>query len=282
MSSDYITDRPVSLRSLAGNTTGVRSSMADPNDTGQPVSQQHCTLYDLPVLYDHLMQPGPCESFYRAQAAAAGGPLLELACGTGRLTVPIAADGHEVIGLDASASMLAAARSKASSAGVPVTFLEGDMRHFSLGRRFALIILSCNSLGHMTTCDALIDCLRSVSLHLAHGGRFAFDIVNPDVALLARSADEVVDLGHGTRIRVRERATYDRASQVRTAHWQVTAPSGHGQALSPLMLRQIFPQELPLLLEAGGLRLLERYSDFERGPFHSDSANQICLAERTA
>lgn len=241
--------------------------------------QQHRAIYELPSLYDRLIQPGPCEPFYRREAAAAGGPLLELACGTGRLTVPIAADGHDVIGLDASASMLATARAKAVSAGLRIMFIEGDMRQFDLGRRFALIILSCNSLGHMTTPDALLDCLRSISRHLTHRGRFVFDIVNPDVGLLARSADEVVSLDLGAPFCVRESATYDRVSQIRTVRWRVTAPSGRVRVLAPLALRQIFPQEVPLLLEAGGLRLVRRYGNFERGPFCGDCPNQICVAE---
>ncbi len=69
--------------------------------TGRGVS-----LYDVPPLYDLVIRPGPCETYYRELARRVGGPVLELACGTGRLTIPIAADGHEVVGLDASPAML--------------------------------------------------------------------------------------------------------------------------------------------------------------------------------
>ncbi|TIP91247.1 MAG: class I SAM-dependent methyltransferase [Mesorhizobium sp.] len=71
------------------------------------------TLYDLPSLYDAVVTPGPCEPFYRRLACSTGGPILELACGTGRLTIPLALDGHEVVGLDASYPMIRAARAKA-------------------------------------------------------------------------------------------------------------------------------------------------------------------------
>ncbi len=76
------------------------------------------SLYDLAEVYDAILPPGPCEPFYREEARRAGGPVLELACGTGRLTVPLAQDGHEVVGLDASTAMLARAREKAAGAGV--------------------------------------------------------------------------------------------------------------------------------------------------------------------
>ena len=86
-------------------------------------------------LYDLAFGPGPCEPFYREEARRAAGPVLELACGTGRLTVPIARDGHEIVGLDASPTMLEAARSKAKQAGVRgATFVRADMRSFALGR----------------------------------------------------------------------------------------------------------------------------------------------------
>jgi SAM-dependent methyltransferase len=64
------------------------------------------TLYEAPELYDLAFGPGPCEPFYSEEARRAAGPVLELACGTGRLTIPIARDGHEIVGLDASPAML--------------------------------------------------------------------------------------------------------------------------------------------------------------------------------
>ena len=88
---------------------------------------KHLALYDVPPLYDLMVQPGPCERFYRDLANRVGGPILELASGSGRLTIPLALDGHEVVGLDASKSM----------------------------RSFALAIISCNSLAHLTTNEEL-------------------------------------------------------------------------------------------------------------------------------
>src|SRR5215207_5783514 len=102
---------------------------------------RHETLYDDPHLYDLIVPRGPCEPFYRSVARSTGGPVLEFACGTGRLTIPLAADGHDVVGLDSSACMLRRARAKAAEAGVPVSLMHGDMRHFALGQRFALVIV---------------------------------------------------------------------------------------------------------------------------------------------
>jgi SAM-dependent methyltransferase len=238
-------------------------------------------LYDVPKLYDLAFGPGPCEAFYREEARSAAGPVLELACGTGRLTIPIARDGHPIVGLDASPAMLEAARSKLKQAGVRgATFVLDDMRSFALQSKFALVIVSCNSLADLTTNDDLKACLSRIREHLRLGGTLAFDIVNPNVTSLARSASEVVCLDTllGCReISVRETANYDPVTQIRTANWHVRHGQHPGRELAPLCQRQIFPQELLLFLETTGLKLVARYGDFDRGPFSGESLNQICL-----
>jgi Methyltransferase domain len=178
--------------------------------------------------------------------------------------------------------MLEAARSKAKQAGVGgARFVRADMRSFALGSGFALVIISCNSLADLTTNDDLKACFCRIREHLRPGGTVAFDIVNPDVTSLARSASEVVclDTVFGCRgISVRETANYDPVTQIRTANWHVRHGEKSARILAPLCQRQIFPQELLLLLETAGLKLMARYGDFDRGPFSGESLNQICSA----
>ena len=239
------------------------------------------SLYDAPTLYDLIVRAGPCELFYRDLAHQTGGPILELACGTGRLTIPLARDGHEVVGLDDSSAMLNAAKTKAG--GSKITFVRGDMRNFDLRRRFPLVILSCNSLAHLTSNDELKSALACIVKHLACGGVFAFDVVNPDVRVLARSHSESVRLDVGpnpaSAIPVEELAAYDPVQQIRAARWRVLpGPEMPVHEIAPLNLRLFFPQELPLLLETAGLQLITRYGDFGRDPLIGDSLNQVCVA----
>jgi SAM-dependent methyltransferase len=235
------------------------------------------TLYDHPALYDRLVPPGPCEAFYDALAPA-GASVLELGCGTGRLTLPLARRGREVVGLDASAPMLSAARVKAFETGTNVRWVQGDMAHFDLGRRFDLIVVSCNSLGHMTTSQALDGCLTSVRRHLAKGGVFAFDVVNPDAKLLQRPSKERVKRADASSgLRVRESASYDADTRVREARWSVHDRDGSVREVA-FRLRQFFPDELPSLLESAGLRLTARHGDFDRNRFGARSRLQVCLA----
>jgi 2-polyprenyl-3-methyl-5-hydroxy-6-metoxy-1,4-benzoquinol methylase len=127
---------------------------------------QQATLYDHPTLYDRIVRPGPCGAFYRELARQRQGPILDLACGTGRLTIPLAADGHRVVGVDASAAMLSEAHAKASAETLKVEFVRGDIRTVKLKQRFALVIVGCNSLAHLTTNDDLETGLANIRRHL--------------------------------------------------------------------------------------------------------------------
>src|SRR5580658_9433792 len=98
-------------------------------------------LYDASALYDLAMSPNPAaEAFYIAEARRRGGPVLALACGTGRFAIPLAQAGIQVIGLDVTPAMLERAKTKAAEAQVEITWLLGDMRNYDLEeKRFGLI-----------------------------------------------------------------------------------------------------------------------------------------------
>ncbi len=240
------------------------------------------TLYDLPQLYDLVVPPGRCEAFYCDIARQFGGSVLELACGTGRLTLPLGRAGHETVGLDRSRSMLALARSKAAREGLRIPFIQGDLRDFDLGTRFDLVIVSCNSLAHLTTNEELSACLGSIRGHLRPGGLLAFDVMNPKLRHLAEAqacpGKACRPLIEGYRLTIEDAAAYDPVQQVRTMRWCVARGGTPPRGLAPLRLRQIHPQELPLHLELAGLRLVSRYGDFDRSPLTPFSDNQICLA----
>ena len=237
------------------------------------------SLYDAPDLYDRLVPPGPCEPFYLDLADRVGGPVLELACGSGRLTLPLARGGREVVGLDVSPAMLDAARVKAVRAGLEVRWVRGDMETFDLNGRFGLILVSCNSLGHLTEPDALDRALRRIREHLAPGGLFAFDVVNPRRPQLRPPDRPVTRRGHGgSALKVRERARYCPTTQVREAVWTVTTPDGDAE-FGPLRLRQYLPDDLPRALDRAGFSLRERFGGFDRRPYRaSASPLQVCVA----
>ena len=242
-------------------------------------------LYDDPALYDVLLPISARQlTFYRTLADRQRGAVLELACGTGQLIVPIASMGQLTTGLDLSSAMLAAARRRAADAGARVELVEGDMRNFDLGQRFALIFVARNSLLHLSEPDEFATLLAAVRSHLAPGGILAFDIFNPDVRLLARPSGQrfpvmrVESDVHGELL-VETTVDYDSRSQVDRATWFISTAGNQDRWVAPLHLRSIFPQELSLLLEKSGFRLLSRDGDYTGGRFSSASRNQVCQCQ---
>jgi ubiquinone/menaquinone biosynthesis C-methylase UbiE len=124
-------------------------------------------------------------AFYLAQAQAAARSVLEIGCGTGRVTIPLAAAGVDITGLDVSASMLEEAKRKADSQGLRIDWVAADGRSFDLGRRFALIMMPFNTLQFFRDSAALGQLFRCVKSHFGNEGRFVFDVFSPQVSLLA-------------------------------------------------------------------------------------------------
>ena len=143
---------------------------------------------DVALRYDAAVpvQAGEIE-FYLELAREAGDrslPTLELACGSGRIAVPLAREGVRLVGLDNSPAMLARAREK--SAGLAgVEWVEGDMRSFGLGKTFGLVIIPVASLQPLLTTEDQMACLRCAHRHLAPGGRLALELDNTSVVVMA-------------------------------------------------------------------------------------------------
>lgn len=248
------------------------------------MSQQ---FYSDARLYDRLFPGGePAVDFYRAEADRHDGDVLELGCGTGHKLIPIASDGHRCVGLELSPHMLAEAQRKATERGVEVEWVQGDMRDVDLGRTFDLVFIAANSLLHLHEAEDLVACLQSVRRHLVPGARLVLDVFNPSVAMLAqadgvrrrRDALSFVDPARGD-VHVDVAETYDPFAQVTRGTWHFSTRSEPDFAVVPLEIRSIFPQELPLLLALGGLRVVERFGDWSRAPLTSSSGLQIYVCE---
>ena len=156
------------------------------------------------------------------------------------------------------------------------------MRDFTLGRKFHLIFVARNSLLHLLTTADLLAAFAAVKRHLAPGGILAFDIFNPNLRLLARPRGqrfpvmEVTTEAFGM-LTVEQTTDYDAATQVEHATWYISTPDRPDAWVVPLNLRNIFPQELPLLLSSAGFELVTRFGELSREPFGSASRIQLCV-----
>lgn len=244
-------------------------------------------LYEEPDLYDLLAAPAPAPevAFYLEEARRRGGTVLELGCGTGRLTIPLAQAGLRVTGMDLLPVMLERTRTQAAAAGVNLELVQADMRTFHLERRsFDLIFLPNTTLPHILDTADIIRCFSAAADHLAPGGAFIFDVFNPNVEMLSRKRGERhfrrrADHPRLGTVTLEETFDYDAASQVNRITWYWSAPGRPDFFVHPLHMRNFFPQELPLLLERAGLRLVARYGDIARSPFVGDSPRQVCVCE---
>jgi SAM-dependent methyltransferase len=243
------------------------------------------SLYDDADLYD-LVHPGLWKGeleFYSHQTRQWGGPVLELACGTGRLTIPLASSGVEIIGLDLSAPMLQRARYKASQVGAKIQFIQGDMCNFRLRKQFGLVFIPVNSLSHLVSRQEVEACYRCVRERLRPQGRFVVDVFNPSLAILSRDSQQWYDLGgysdtQGHRVRLTEQNRYDAASQINYITYRFETDDGRRIERS-LTMRQFFPQELHAILECNGFAVEEKYGDYGDKEFHGGSMRQLVIAK---
>jgi SAM-dependent methyltransferase len=238
--------------------------------------------YRNPELYD-LENPDfePEGLFYLALARETGGPVLELGCGTGRMTIPLAQNGLEITGLDVVPGMLALAREKAAGlegGGLPIQWIEADARSCHLGCKFNLIFESGGVFMHMLSNadqQAFLGCVRE---HLAPQGRFTFSLFFPHYDNLVTVAEEKEWFSYqdrqGRSVRVSGTEHYDELRQVKveTAIRRVTNLDGSlTEHVAPLGLRYTFPLEMERLLDQAGFVVLERYGGADRSPLTNES-----------
>lgn len=224
-------------------------------------------------------------AYWRRQCRKYGGPVLELACGSGRLTIPLAEEGADIEGLDLSPAMLALAREKFGERGLRLRWHLGDAADFTIDRRFSTIFLPNNSLAHLLTRQDLLNCLTCVRRHLADGGRFLLDYFNPSLPLLMRDPagrHPVADFLHpdtGERVVVTESGVYDTATQINHIRWFWRFGDHDAEVVSDLPMRVYFPQELDALLSCAGFVIKEKYGDYDLSPFTTASQKQLIVAQ---
>ncbi|MEJ7809587.1 MAG: class I SAM-dependent methyltransferase [Gemmatimonadaceae bacterium] len=234
--------------------------------------------------YDRLF-PGsdPDLPFWVERSTRSGGPVLELACGTGRVAIPIARAGLAVTGLDSSAAMLREARAKGERAGVSVEWVEGDMRAFDVGRRFALVILLGNALCHLLDLASFEGCMACVRRHLAPGGRFIIDVFVPDVGLLVHGRDQRAAFSEyespdgGGAVIVTSTNVYEPHTQVNRITTYHQLPGREAEETGSLDMRMYFPRELDALLGYNGFAIEEKLASYDGTPFGAGATKQLIV-----
>ncbi len=208
-------------------------------------------------------------SFYLAEARRSGGPVVELGVGTGRIAVPIAADGTRVIGIDSSRGMLDICARRAALAGVELDLRVGDLREPPVTERVPLVICPFRSLLHMHTDEDRLRVLTSAYDLLLPGGRFVFDVFTPGAEDIEQTHDRWLEREPG----IFERALWD--EEART----LTLTVRGDQTETTMALAWLSPDEWRLLLARSGFEVDACYGWFDRAPF-TGGDDSVWIASR--
>lgn len=234
-------------------------------------------LYRDGAFYDAMNEERSGDvDFYVEEALRSGSPVLELACGTGRLAIPMAEAGLDIVGVDLSESMLARARHKSDR----VEWIQADCKGLDLDRKFGLVLLAFNSLLLFHTRADFEAVCATVTRHLAPCGLFLLDIFNPNLGMLHRGSQErsIAFEFQGPRgggmVTVEECKRYDPQTQINHVHWTFVQ-AGLTLAEEHLPMRCYYPQEIDALLHYNGFQILHKYGDFSRKPFEGSDGAQI-------
>jgi SAM-dependent methyltransferase len=259
-----------------------------------------------PRIYDLEDSSDTGVEFYASLARETCGPVLEVACGTGRVAIPIARMGLAVTGVDIVPGMLARARAK--SAGLPVRWIQGDARSFNLGEQFRLVFMTGNAFQAFLTRIDQEALLERVRAHLNDDGLFAFETRNPrwaasrktdssrpeqapgpeqgSFALLETRNEEEHRRTYtdpdGREVRTSKTQVYDHTAQV--LHWTTYRRWREGASqrtrITRIAVRYTFPQELDALLHRSGFAITRQYGDWNRAPLTADSYSIISVCRK--
>lgn len=232
--------------------------------------------------------------FYLAAARSYGDPVLELGCGTGRITLALAKAGYRVTGLDLSERMLARCEEKraalSTEARERMHLVRADMTAFHLGEKARLIIVPFRPFQHLLETQQQLDCLERVRRHLAPGGKLIVDFFQTDPRrmhdpVFHQESDAVPEftLPDGRRVKMRDRVVaFHRAEQRNDVEmtYYVTHPDGRRERLVfAFTVRYFFRYEVEHLLARCGFRVAALYGDFDRAPLADTSPEMIFVAE---
>jgi trans-aconitate methyltransferase len=198
-------------------------------------------------------------AFWEEVCRAAGGPVLELACGAGRVTMPLAAAGIDVVGLDVDPAMLSAMPRRTLS---PPLLLAADMARFALARRFAAVIIPYNSFQLLTEAREADACLRLVAEHLAPAGCLALEVTDFQAgAVHAEVAEEVVATGSfdGAPLALQGALTHDFGRRISWYRRRFVSPTWEAEDV--VVLRSYSRPELETLLGGAGFRAERWWSE---------------------
>jgi SAM-dependent methyltransferase len=248
-------------------------------------------------LYDHVVpyRDRPDVGFLVETARNAGGPVLEIGCGTGRVLIPTARAGVDISGIDLSPHMLAICRRRLADEPEPVRnrvqLFQADMRNFDLGQRFTLATIPFRPFQHLLTVADELSCLASIHRHLLDDGTLILDVFNPSLDLLVNrpigeefGEEPPFSMPDGRTVtRCHKTVPHDRFNQVTQFElvYHVTHPDGRQEDLvHAFPLRYLFRFEAEHLFARAGFEVEHLYAGYDRSPYGSTYPGELLFVAR--
>ncbi len=236
--------------------------------------------------------PGDIE-FYHGLCRASGGPVLEIGVGTGRIALPLAREGMEIVGIDLNEPMLKVAQRKALEAAPlsgSLKLIQADMRKFDLKRQFPVVTIPARTLLLAITEEDQFHTLCCAASHLAPDGTLAFNLFYPDPEMLADEPDEeflleVVEKPDGGRYVLTAKNRFDTAEQLNHGVQIAEELDAAGEVLRreelEVVVRYLYPDQVTSLCERAGLEVVEMWGDFEGAEVTEESDEIVVTARHT-
>jgi len=258
----------------------------------------HADEYGLVAdLYDHVVpyRDRADIDFFVDAARRAGSPVLEVACGTGRVLIPVARAGLEISGFDSSPRMLDVCRERLrhepGEVASRVELTEADMRHFDLGRVFTLATIPFRPFQHLLTPEDQLACLECIRRHLVPGGTLIVDVFNPMLEALAKeptgeeiSGEADFTTPDGRHVTRRYRiVAHDRVNQINDVEliYYVTHPDGREERLvHAFRMRYLFRFEMEHLLVRAGFEVEHLYAGYDKSALGSTYPGELVFVAR--
>jgi SAM-dependent methyltransferase len=249
----------------------------------------HDNLEDFrdPQIYD-LQDEGYYEDYSLSEqwASLLGGPLLDLACGTGRMALRMAELGYQVTGVDITPEMIDWARQKAAKQGVSIEWVVADARMFQLQKQFSFIYMLENAFQFFLTREDQEAMLARVQEHLLPEGCFLFETRNPsprNLLEVRHPQGDTFATPDGGHLVVTEQQHYDPMTQIQhyTRHLAFLQPGGkRDEKTLRVALRYVFPQEMEALLYYNGFQICSSYGNWQQEPLSAASPSMIYVCQK--
>ncbi|MBW3557439.1 MAG: class I SAM-dependent methyltransferase [Actinobacteria bacterium] len=240
----------------------------DPSVYGAAIAGEYDELYE-----DELQETDAAVG--RLALLAHGGPVLEFGIGTGRLALPLAATGVQVRGVEASLEMVDQLRNKAGGGAIEVAI--GDFTRVEVGRDFALVVLAFNTIFALPDQQAQVDCFANAARHLRPGGIFVVEAWVPDLAEFRHNRLVRPRIHRSDRVSIEVVRLDPVAQMMETTQ---TVLDNKGVRLYPANHRYAWPAELDLMARLAGMRLTQRWEDWQATPFSAESRRHISVYAR--